>query len=78
MSSSVVNAEAAQWFCEQHDCPDSWKDANEENCCIHHANIHSCPLGYMARHFLLAFAFMMLLIIKLVMSESLVWVVRTV
>ncbi|XP_056884431.1 atrial natriuretic peptide receptor 1-like isoform X3 [Takifugu flavidus] len=45
--SSIVNAEAAQWFCEQHDCPDNWKDANEENCCIHHANIHSCPLGYM-------------------------------
>lgn len=45
--SSIVNAEAARRFCEHHDCPISWKDADGENCCIHHANIHSCPLGYM-------------------------------
>ncbi|AWO97321.1 Guanylate cyclase [Scophthalmus maximus] len=45
--SSIVNAEAARAFCEQHDCPANWKDADGENCCIHHANIHSCPLGYM-------------------------------
>uniref|UniRef100_H3CDA0 Guanylate cyclase n=1 Tax=Tetraodon nigroviridis TaxID=99883 RepID=H3CDA0_TETNG len=36
-----------RWFCERHECPANWKDANEDNCCIHHANIHSCPLGYM-------------------------------
>uniref|UniRef100_A0A3P8UZ15 Guanylate cyclase n=1 Tax=Cynoglossus semilaevis TaxID=244447 RepID=A0A3P8UZ15_CYNSE len=45
--SSIVDAEAARRFCEHHDCPISWKDADGENCCIHHANIHSCPLGYM-------------------------------
>ncbi|XP_071314975.1 uncharacterized protein [Trachinotus anak] len=45
--SSIVNAEAARRFCEHHDCPSNWKDADGENCCIHHANIHSCPLGYM-------------------------------
>ncbi|TKS93326.1 Atrial natriuretic peptide receptor 2 [Collichthys lucidus] len=45
--SSIVNAEAARRFCEHHDCPANWKDAEGENCCIHHANIHSCPLGYM-------------------------------
>uniref|UniRef100_A0A1A8EL09 Guanylate cyclase n=1 Tax=Nothobranchius korthausae TaxID=1143690 RepID=A0A1A8EL09_9TELE len=45
--SSIIDAASAQRFCEQHDCPANWKDANGENCCIHHANIHSCPLGYM-------------------------------
>lgn len=44
-----MNAEAARWFCEHHECPANWKDANEDNCCIHHANIHSCPLGYMVQ-----------------------------
>ncbi|XP_075891647.1 atrial natriuretic peptide receptor 1 [Nelusetta ayraudi] len=46
---SIVNAEAARRFCEHHDCPISWKDADGENCCIHHANIHSCPLGHMTQ-----------------------------
>ncbi|NXG45960.1 ANPRB protein, partial [Psilopogon haemacephalus] len=41
------NATAAKEFCEEHECPASWKDANEENCCVHHANIHSCPLAFM-------------------------------
>ncbi|XP_034020171.1 atrial natriuretic peptide receptor 1-like [Thalassophryne amazonica] len=41
------NPEEAQEFCELQECPANWKDANTENCCIHHANIHSCPLGYM-------------------------------
>ncbi|NWY55748.1 ANPRB protein, partial [Chionis minor] len=41
------NATAAKEFCEEHDCPASWKDANEENCCVYHANIHSCPLAFM-------------------------------
>ncbi|XP_051800321.1 atrial natriuretic peptide receptor 1-like [Acanthochromis polyacanthus] len=45
--SSLTNAVEAQKFCEHHDCPTNWKDANGENCCIHHANIHSCPLGHM-------------------------------
>ncbi|CAJ1048421.1 atrial natriuretic peptide receptor 1-like [Xyrichtys novacula] len=46
-NSSVVDAAAARRFCEHLDCPAHWKDADGENCCIHHANIHSCPLGYM-------------------------------
>ncbi|XP_030287214.1 atrial natriuretic peptide receptor 1 [Sparus aurata] len=46
--SSIATPEQARRFCEHHDCPANWKDANGENCCIHHANIHSCPLGYMA------------------------------
>ncbi|MBN3306142.1 ANPRB protein, partial [Amia calva] len=41
------NATAAKKFCEEHECPPNWKDANGENCCVHHANIHSCPLGFM-------------------------------
>lgn len=48
--SSIVNAEAARLFCEHHECPANWKDADGENCCIHHANIHSCPLGYMVHN----------------------------
>ncbi|KAI3376433.1 hypothetical protein L3Q82_016448 [Scortum barcoo] len=46
--SSITSAEEARRFCEHHDCPNNWKDADGENCCIHHANIHSCPLGYMS------------------------------
>ncbi|XP_056156767.1 atrial natriuretic peptide receptor 2-like [Lampris incognitus] len=45
--SSIVDAVAAKRFCEHHNCPANWKDASGDNCCIHHANIHSCPLGYM-------------------------------
>ncbi|XP_020516105.1 atrial natriuretic peptide receptor 1-like [Labrus bergylta] len=45
--SSILDAEAARKFCEHLDCPANWVDADGENCCIHHANIHSCPLGYM-------------------------------
>ncbi|XP_005754328.1 atrial natriuretic peptide receptor 1 [Pundamilia nyererei] len=45
--SDIEDAESARRFCEHHECPANWKDANGENCCIHHANIHSCPLGYM-------------------------------
>ncbi|NWR60231.1 ANPRA protein, partial [Bucorvus abyssinicus] len=44
---SHSNATAAKEFCEKHECPASWKDANEENCCVYHANIHSCPLAFM-------------------------------
>ncbi|XP_031465796.1 atrial natriuretic peptide receptor 2-like [Phasianus colchicus] len=46
---SHSNASAAKEFCEEHECPASWKDANGENCCVHHANIHSCPLAFMGR-----------------------------
>ncbi|NXK22480.1 ANPRB protein, partial [Arenaria interpres] len=46
-SFSSSNATAAKEFCEDHECPTSWKDANGENCCVHHANIHSCPLAFM-------------------------------
>ncbi|XP_065601277.1 atrial natriuretic peptide receptor 2-like [Cyrtonyx montezumae] len=45
----LLNAAAAKEFCEEHECPASWKDANGDNCCIHHANIHSCPLAFMGR-----------------------------
>ncbi|KAF4078408.1 hypothetical protein AMELA_G00198840 [Ameiurus melas] len=44
---SIKDADEARRFCEQQECPSNWKDANGENCCIHHANIHSCPMGYM-------------------------------
>ncbi|CAN0134088.1 unnamed protein product [Lampetra fluviatilis] len=37
----------AKHFCEEQECPAPWKDATEINCCIHHANIHSCPLSFM-------------------------------
>ncbi|XP_057900507.1 atrial natriuretic peptide receptor 2-like [Melospiza georgiana] len=45
----VSNATAAKEFCEEHDCPARWKDANGDNCCVYHANIHSCPLAFMAK-----------------------------
>uniref|UniRef100_A0A8C9S1T8 Guanylate cyclase n=1 Tax=Scleropages formosus TaxID=113540 RepID=A0A8C9S1T8_SCLFO len=45
--SYIRDAAAAKRFCEEYECPSNWKDANGENCCIHHANIHSCPMGYM-------------------------------
>ncbi|XP_056588336.1 atrial natriuretic peptide receptor 1 [Triplophysa dalaica] len=44
---SITDPAEARRFCENHECPGNWKDANGENCCIHHANIHSCPMGYM-------------------------------
>ncbi|KAG7282870.1 hypothetical protein CRUP_020708 [Coryphaenoides rupestris] len=34
-------------FCEHHECPSNWNNANEMNCCVYHANIHSCPLELM-------------------------------
>ncbi|XP_020780294.1 atrial natriuretic peptide receptor 2-like [Boleophthalmus pectinirostris] len=37
----------AKRFCQDHDCPTNWNNANEMNCCVYHANIHSCPLGLM-------------------------------
>ncbi|XP_074669735.1 atrial natriuretic peptide receptor 1-like [Strix aluco] len=50
LSHSIIsNATAAKKFCEEHECPASWKDANGENCCVYHANIHSCPLAFMGR-----------------------------
>ncbi|XP_061883846.1 atrial natriuretic peptide receptor 2-like isoform X2 [Entelurus aequoreus] len=41
------DAMEAKRFCEEHQCPSNWKNANEINCCVYHANIHSCPLGLM-------------------------------
>uniref|UniRef100_A0A8C5Q145 Guanylate cyclase n=1 Tax=Leptobrachium leishanense TaxID=445787 RepID=A0A8C5Q145_9ANUR len=41
------NASDAKQFCEQVECPADWKYATAENCCIYHANIHSCPLAFM-------------------------------
>ncbi|XP_059832286.1 atrial natriuretic peptide receptor 1-like [Hypanus sabinus] len=43
------NVEEAKSFCEEKECPSNWKDANEDNCCVHHANIHSCPLAFMVK-----------------------------
>ncbi|KAM5148116.1 atrial natriuretic peptide receptor 1-like [Mantella aurantiaca] len=43
------NASAAKHFCEEVECPSDWKYATEQNCCIYHANIHSCPLEYMKK-----------------------------
>ncbi|XP_053491060.1 atrial natriuretic peptide receptor 2-like [Ictalurus furcatus] len=41
------NASEAKRFCYEHECPSNWNNANEHNCCVYHANIHSCPLGLM-------------------------------
>uniref|UniRef100_A0A8C1WBB4 Guanylate cyclase n=1 Tax=Cyprinus carpio TaxID=7962 RepID=A0A8C1WBB4_CYPCA len=41
------NASEAKRFCLEHECPTNWNNANEDNCCIYHANIHSCPLALM-------------------------------
>lgn len=41
------NASEARRFCHEHECPANWNNANEMNCCVYHANIHSCPLGLM-------------------------------
>ncbi|KAM4629839.1 atrial natriuretic peptide receptor 2-like [Polymixia lowei] len=37
----------AKRFCNEHECPANWNNANEMNCCVYHANIHSCPLALM-------------------------------
>uniref|UniRef100_W5MED8 Guanylate cyclase n=1 Tax=Lepisosteus oculatus TaxID=7918 RepID=W5MED8_LEPOC len=41
------NASEAKRFCHEHECPENWNSANENNCCVYHANIHSCPLAFM-------------------------------
>ncbi|XP_044284060.1 atrial natriuretic peptide receptor 1-like [Varanus komodoensis] len=46
---SHSDAAAAKKFCEEQECPPNWKDANGENCCVHHANIHSCPMAFMVK-----------------------------
>ncbi|XP_030062588.1 retinal guanylyl cyclase 2 [Microcaecilia unicolor] len=43
----ISNASKAKAFCEEADCPLEGKDATEDNCCVYHANIHSCPLEFM-------------------------------
>ncbi|XP_042605494.1 atrial natriuretic peptide receptor 2-like [Cyprinus carpio] len=44
---SHSNASEAKRFCLEHECPTNWNNANEDNCCVYHANIHSCPLALM-------------------------------
>ncbi len=44
---SHSNASEAKRFCLEHECPANWNNANEDNCCAYHANIHSCPLALM-------------------------------
>ncbi|XP_072373720.1 atrial natriuretic peptide receptor 1-like [Scyliorhinus torazame] len=46
---SHTNPTEAKAFCEEKECPSDWKNANEDNCCVHHANIHSCPLAFMVK-----------------------------
>lgn len=46
-SLSRSNASEAKRFCLEHECPANWNNANEDNCCVYHANIHSCPLALM-------------------------------
>ncbi|XP_030640212.1 atrial natriuretic peptide receptor 2-like [Chanos chanos] len=41
------NASEAKKFCLEHECPSNWNNADEHNCCVYHANIHSCPLALM-------------------------------
>ncbi|XP_060933783.1 atrial natriuretic peptide receptor 2-like isoform X2 [Limanda limanda] len=41
------DASEAKRFCHEHECPANYNNANEMNCCVYHANIHSCPLGLM-------------------------------
>ncbi|XP_028818664.1 atrial natriuretic peptide receptor 2-like [Denticeps clupeoides] len=41
------NASEVKRFCHEHECPSKWNNANELNCCVYHANIHSCPLALM-------------------------------
>ncbi|XP_056132869.1 atrial natriuretic peptide receptor 2-like [Lampris incognitus] len=41
------DASEAKSFCHEHECPANWNNANEMNCCVYHANIHSCPLALM-------------------------------
>ncbi|XP_069798490.1 atrial natriuretic peptide receptor 2-like [Narcine bancroftii] len=43
------NASEARRFCEEKECPSNWKHATENNCCIYHANIHSCPMLFMKK-----------------------------
>uniref|UniRef100_A0A8B9K719 Guanylate cyclase n=1 Tax=Astyanax mexicanus TaxID=7994 RepID=A0A8B9K719_ASTMX len=41
------STEESKRFCYEHECPSNWNNANEHNCCVYHANIHSCPLALM-------------------------------
>ncbi|KAG5276232.1 hypothetical protein AALO_G00129530 [Alosa alosa] len=41
------DASEAKRFCHEHECPTNWNNADEHNCCVYHANIHSCPLALM-------------------------------
>lgn len=37
------NNTAAKGWCEDTQCPTDCSSANQENCCLHHVNVHSCP-----------------------------------
>ncbi|KAI8510211.1 hypothetical protein Bbelb_126390 [Branchiostoma belcheri] len=37
------NATEAKTWCHDHPCPDQWRKATQENCCVYHVNVHSCP-----------------------------------
>ena len=37
------NADVAMNWCENTACPSDCAQANQENCCLHHVNVHSCP-----------------------------------
>ncbi|XP_051869123.1 atrial natriuretic peptide receptor 2-like [Pristis pectinata] len=47
--SYIDNASEAKRFCEEKECPSNWKHATEDNCCIYHANVHSCPMAFMKK-----------------------------
>ena len=38
-----TEAEAKEW-CQNVTCPDVIKEVDSTSCCIHHVNIHSCPI----------------------------------
>ncbi|XP_048860002.1 atrial natriuretic peptide receptor 2-like isoform X2 [Brienomyrus brachyistius] len=44
---SFRDGSEAKKFCHEHECPSNWNSASEHNCCVYHANIHSCPLALM-------------------------------
>ncbi|XP_067931883.1 atrial natriuretic peptide receptor 1-like [Watersipora subatra] len=38
------NGTVAQEWCEQQQCPEECAEATQDNCCLHHVNVHSCPV----------------------------------
>ncbi|ELU11951.1 hypothetical protein CAPTEDRAFT_165186 [Capitella teleta] len=39
-----TNGSEAKYWCETTICPSASADVTINNCCIHHVNVHSCPL----------------------------------